>query len=56
VVPLKEQLFSNLSWANSFDYINEISDKREILGLVPVKSNLIWRFFLSILKQRSNIK
>jgi hypothetical protein len=29
---------------------------RDILGLVPVRSNLIWRYFLSLLKKRSNIK
>lgn len=23
---------------------------------MPVKSNLVWRYFLSLLKQRSNIK
>ena len=26
------------------------------MGLVPVRSNLIWRYFLSLLKQRSTLK
>ena len=45
-----------MSWAASFDFINQQDEKREILGLVSVKSNLVWRYFLSLLKQRSNIK
>jgi hypothetical protein len=45
-----------LSWVSSFEFINDQTVRREILGLEPVKSNLIWRYFLSLLKQRSNIK
>jgi hypothetical protein len=45
-----------MSWAASFDFINQQDVQREILGLISVKSNLIWRYFLSLLKQRSNIK
>lgn len=56
VIPLTEQLFQNLSWAQSFDFINEAGAYREILGLIPVRSNIIWRYFLSLLKQRSNIR
>ena len=43
-----------MSWASSFDFVD--TKHREILGLYAVKSNLIWRYFLSLLKQRSNIK
>ena len=53
-IDLDDQLFKNMSWASSFDFIE--SKSRDILGLVPVRSNLIWRYFLSMLKQRSNIK
>ena len=56
VIPLTDQLFQNMSWAASFDFINQQDIQREILGLVSVKSNLVWRYFLSLLKQRSNIK
>jgi hypothetical protein len=56
VIPLTEQLFHNLSWAQSFDFVNESNAYREILGLIPVRSNIIWRYFLSLLKQRSNIR
>ena len=56
VIPLTEQLFQNISWAQSFDFINEAGAHREILGLIPVRSNIIWRYFLSLLKQRSNIR
>ena len=45
-----------MSWAASFDFINQQDVQREILGLISVKSNLVWRYFLSLLKQRSNIK
>lgn len=56
VIPLTDQLFQNMSWASSFDFVNQQDIKRDILGLVSVKSNLVWRYFLSLLKQRSNIK
>jgi hypothetical protein len=56
VIPLTDQLFSNMSWVASFDFINQKDVEREILGIIPVKSNLVWRYFLSLLKQRSNIK
>lgn len=58
VVPLSESLFQNISWSNSFDCINDPSGEgsRDILGLVPVRSNLIWRYFLSLLRKRSTIK
>ena len=56
VIPLTEQLFQNISWAQSFDFINEAGACRDILGLVPVRSNIIWRYFISLLKQRSNIR
>lgn len=56
VIPLTDQLFQNMSWASSFDFINQQDVQREILGLISVKSNLVWRYFLSLLKQRSNIK
>ena len=57
VIPLTEQLFQNLSWAQSFDFINEPGvGQKEILGLIPVRSNIVWRYFLSLLKQRSNIR
>ena len=50
VIPLTEQLFQNISWAQSFDFINEAGAYREILGLIPVRSNIIWRYFISLLK------
>ena len=56
VISLNDQLFQSLSWVSSFEFINDQTVRREILGLEPVKSNLIWRYFLSLLKQRSNIK
>jgi hypothetical protein len=56
VIPLTDQLFTNMSWAASFDFINNKETEREILGLIAVKSNLVWRYFLSLLKKRSNIK
>ena len=57
VIPLTEQLFQNLSWAQAFDFINESgAGQKEILGLIPVRSNVVWRYFLSLLKQRSNIR
>ena len=56
VIPLTDHLFQNMSWAASFDFLNQQDMQRDILGLVVVKSNLIWRYFLSMLKQRSNIK
>ena len=55
VIPLNEQLFQNLSWVTAFEFINDKTVKRELLGLVPVRSNLVWRYFLSLLQQRSNI-
>lgn len=54
-IPLSECLFKNISWAASFDQIAQ-GQGRNILGLVPVRSNLIWRYFLSLLKQRSTLK
>jgi hypothetical protein len=54
VIPLTDQLFQNMSWASSFDFVNQ--GDREILSLCPVRSNIVWRYFLSLLKQRSNIK
>ena len=56
VISLTDQLFQNMSWASSFDFLNQQDMQREIFGLVVVKSNLIWRYFLHLLKQRSNIK
>ena len=56
VIPLTEELFQNISWAQSFDFINEAGAYREILGLIPVRSNIIWRYFISLLKRRSNIR
>jgi hypothetical protein len=50
VIPLTDQLFQNMSWAASFDFLNQQDMQRDILGLVVVKSNLIWRYFLSMLK------
>jgi len=50
VIPLNDALFSNLSWASSFDFINNPAKGRDILGLIPVRSNLVWRYFLSLLK------
>lgn len=55
-IPLTDSLFKNLSWASSFDYVNHPQKARQILGLNPVRSNLVWRYFLSLLKQRSSIK
>lgn len=52
IIELSEQLFSNLSWAYSFDFVNQEGKAKEILGLIPVRSNLVWRYFLSLLKQR----
>ena len=45
-----------MSWSHSFDFVDNQNVTREILGLYPVKSNIVWKFFLSLLKQRSNIK
>lgn len=56
VIELDDTLFNNLSWSSSFDFINQEEKGQNILGLVPVRSNLIWRYFLSLLKQRSAIK
>ena len=56
MIPLNDALFQNLSWASSFDQINQPNKGKEILGLVPVRSNLVWRYFMSQLKQRSNIR
>jgi hypothetical protein len=50
VIPLTDQLFQNMSWATSFDFLNQQDMQRDILGLIVVKSNLVWRYFLSMLK------
>lgn len=56
IIELSDQLFNNLSWAYAFDFVNQEGKAKEILGLIPVRSNLVWRYFLSLLKQRQNIK
>lgn len=45
-----------MSWTASFDFVDDKHLNREILGLYPVRSNVVWKYFLSLLKQRSNIK
>lgn len=52
IIELSDQLFNNLSWSYSFDFINQEGKAKDFLGLIPVRSNLIWRYFLSLLKQR----
>ena len=55
VIPLSDQFFQNISWVSAFDYVNDSQANRDILGLVSVRSNLIWRFFIKMLKMRSQI-
>ena len=55
-VHLSEEMFASINWPTSFDFVQKKADPKDILGLVPVRSNLIWRYFLSLLKQRSQIK
>ena len=50
IIHLTDQLFNNLSWTSSFDFINQSGKGKDILGLLPVRSNLVWRYFLSLLK------
>lgn len=52
IIELSDQLFNNLSWAQAFDYLNQDGKQKDILGLIPMRSNLVWRYFLSLLKQR----
>lgn len=49
-------MFAAVRWSASFDFVAAKGTPQQILGLVPVRSNLIWRYFLSLLKQRSQIK
>jgi hypothetical protein len=56
VIPLTDQLFQNMSWATSFDFLNQQDMQRDILGLVVVKSNLVWRYFLSMHREKRAIE
>ena len=55
-IHLTPTLFQNISWANSFDFICTSPVQKDILGIQGCRSNLVWRYFLSLLKQRSSIK